>query len=100
MADAREHMRMMQANMEGMMGQLDLKTKEAAAAVAEASKQRELVAQITKKLDTVSKRNKQLEKESQRAAEARSTMVSTEVQCDPDARLVAATAEVAALTTA
>ena len=92
--------RMLQANLEHMVGQLEAANKETAAAVADASKQRELVGQITKKLDSVSKKNKALEKDAQRILSSREHMVSTEVQSEPDAVLLAAHAEVATLTEA
>lgn len=77
-------LQMLQANLESMVIQLESKTKEAGVMAAEAAKQRELVTQLTRKLDVISKRNKVLEKETQRAAMAREGMMSASVQCDSD----------------
>ena len=50
MADAMK-LKLLQANLESMVQQLDGKTKEAAAAAQEVANQKALVQQITKKLD-------------------------------------------------
>uniref|UniRef100_A0A7S0J2M8 Uncharacterized protein n=1 Tax=Calcidiscus leptoporus TaxID=127549 RepID=A0A7S0J2M8_9EUKA len=87
--------RLMQANLESVVEQLKQKTEEAEAAKRDAAKQKELVIQITKKLDSVSKRNKALEKENMRNAAARETRTESGVQTEPDAQLVAAEASAA-----
>ena len=51
MADAKLHAKLLQANLESMVQQLDAKSKEAAAASQEVATQKQLVQQITKKLD-------------------------------------------------
>ena len=50
----------LQANLSSLVQQLDAKTAEAKTAAADAAKQRELVQQITKKLDVLAKQNKTL----------------------------------------
>ena len=85
-----------QANLESVVGQLDAKTNEVAAATQEAATQKALVQQITKKLDVLSKRCKTLEQENTRMAEAQVGRVEAEVQTEPDAVLLRAQAETAA----
>ena len=51
MAQDAAKLRLLQANLESVVGQLDMKTKEAEAASQEAATQKALVQQITKKLD-------------------------------------------------
>lgn len=91
-----EKLKVLQANLESVVQQLEAKTKEAAAAVKDSKTNGELAAAMTKKLDTVSKRNKQLEKDNARFLAARDGMAAVEVQTDPDARLLEAQAQAAA----
>lgn len=51
MATEGAKLKLLQANLESMVQQLDAKTKEAAAATQEVATQKALVQQITKKLD-------------------------------------------------
>ena len=80
----------LQANLSSLVQQLDAKTAEAKTAAADAAKQRELVQQITKKLDVLAKQNKTLQKESAQHAAAREHQTEAAAQTDEDARLVAA----------
>ena len=86
-----------QANLESVVGQLDAKTNEVTAATQEAATQKAFVQQITKKLDVLSKRCKTLEQENTRMCEAQVGMVETEVQTEPDAVLLRAQADTAAV---
>ena len=87
-----EKLKILQANLESVVAQLEAKTKEADGAHRDAAMQKELTAQMTKKLDVVAKRNKQLEKENARFVSARDEMLATAVQTEPDALLVDAEA--------
>ena len=85
-------LKILQANLESVVGDLNSKTKECDAAQKDLLHQRELVGQIDKKLNALAKTNKQLEKENARFLRARDEMVGCEVQTEPDAVLVAAEA--------
>ena len=80
-----------------MVGQLDAKTNEVTAATQEAATQRAFVQQITKKLDVLSRRCKTLEQENTRMCEAKVGMMEAEVQTEPDAVLLQAQADTAAV---
>ena len=86
-----------QANLESVVGQLDAKTNEVTAATQEAATQKAFVQQITKKLDVLSKRCKTLEQENTRMCEAKVGMMEAEVQTEPDAVLLQAQADTAAV---
>ena len=88
--ESKEQLKILQANLESVVADLEVKTKAAEGAQRELAQQRDLVSQITKKLDGLAKRNKQLEKENARFLNARDEMVASEVQTEPDALLVAA----------
>ena len=90
--DGAEKLKILQANLESVVADLERKNKEAEASQRDLVQQRELVGQITKKLDGLAKRNKQLEKENARFVQARDEMVCQDVQTEPDAQLVAAEA--------
>ena len=79
------------------MGQLDAKTNEVTAATQEATTQKAFVQQITKKLDVLSRRCKTLEQENTRMCEAKVGMMEAEVQTEPDAVLLQAQADTAAV---
>ena len=90
MSDVEEKARILQANLEEVVNQLEAKTKQCTEAMKELKSQQDLVAQMAKKLDVVTKRNKQVEKENARILAARDEMVSSTVQTEPDAQLLAA----------
>ena len=88
--DAGVKLGILQKNLEEVVAQLGEREREASAAQADATASRDLVNQLTKKLDVVSRRNKALEKEQARAAAAREGAVHACAQTDEDARLLAA----------
>lgn len=94
--DAAELRKILQANLESVVNQLEVKTKECDGMTKEVATQQALVVQLTKKLDVVSKRNKQVEKENARFVTARDELVSAETQTDPDALLLDAYSQLSA----
>ena len=88
--DAGVKLGILQKNLEEVVAQLGEREPEASAAQADATASRDLVNQLTKKLDVVSRRKKALEKEHARAAAAREEAVHACSQTDEDAYLLAA----------